>query len=423
MICVRDFLTCAALLTVFGLFLSPAPASAEWTLESAIRRALEVSPEVRVADADVAVRTGELTQAGAWPNPTVEARADNRLGQEDGRGGTDVTQLILSQPLPLRRLERERRAAEGRLASSQETRRLRLLQLEREIAEAFADAQLAEARLTLARRRQAEIYPDTTGDRRRDRLVRYLAPFDRARLALLREEANQAVAIAERERAVAFATLRARLALAPDLPLDVAALTLPALPADPERLRTDIERHPAVAAASRAQEAAVAQVSAAQSQRLADPTFNLFRERDVLNDARRNVTGIGISVQVPLWNANTGPVERARAEVIRAQAELDVQRRDVSARLQRSYTELARVREQAARVQESLIEPARKLNELARRSFSTGEVNVLALVDATATYYDAQARSLELLRQAQVAEAELRLATGRSLVMPEDQRQ
>ncbi len=398
-------------------------AAAEWTLEAAIRRGLEVAPEARAAEADVAVRAGELKQAGTWPNPTVEARADNRLGLEDRRGGTDLTQLVFSQPLPLRRLERERRVAEGRLASSEESRRFRLLQIERETAEAFFEVQLAQAKLNLARQRQSEVYPDTVSERGRDRLVRYLAPFDRARLTLLREETNQAVAIAEREQAQALAALRTRLALPPESSAEVAPLTLPSAPTGLEALTQALESHPAVAAARRAHEAATAQIAAAQSQRLADPALNLFHERDVLNDARRNVIGVGISVQIPLWSANTGPVDRARAEATRAQAELDAQRRDVLVRLQRSYVELTRLREQTGRVQENLIEPARKLHELARRSFNTGEVNVLALVDAANTYYDAQARYLELLRQAQIADAELRLATGRSLIAsPEEQR-
>jgi cobalt-zinc-cadmium efflux system outer membrane protein len=402
------------------LYLSlPSTANAQWTLESAIERALEVAPETRVADAEVAVRAGELKQAGSWPNPTVEVRADNKLGQEDRRGGSDFTQLVFSQPLPLRRLERERQVAQGRLASSEENRRFRRLQIEREIAEVFADVQLAQAKLDLARQRQAEIYPDSESTGRgRNRLVRYLTPFDRARLTILREEANQAVTIAEREHTQALAALRVRLALSPETSLAVTPLVSPPTPATLEPLRQEIENHPAIAAARRTHEAAIAQIDAAQSQRLADPALNVFHERDVLNDSRRNITGIGISVQIPLWNTNTGPVDRARAEAARAQAELDAQRRDVLARLQRSYTDLTRLRDQAAQVQGNLIEPARKLNDLARRSFNTGEVNVLALVDATGTYHDARARYLELLRQAQLAEAELRLASGRSVAAP-----
>mgnify|MGYP002336046246 CR=1 FL=1 len=385
-------------------------------LESAVERALQVAPEIRAADADVAARAGELRQARSWPNPTVEARADNKLGQETGTGGTAMTQLALSQPLPILRLPRERRVAEARLAAAEASRNFRRLQIERDTAQAFFAAQLAQTRLALARERldQTGLYPD--GRQRRDPLKRYLTPFDRARLALLREEANQTVASAGREHATALAELRARLALPAAADVELADSILPDAPPVSDPATSPIDNHPAIAAAQRAQEGAVAGISAARAQRFADPVLNLFRERDFLNDARRDVTGVGVSVQVPLWNLNRGPIERAQAEAARAQAELDVQRREIALGLARSQAELARLRAQAEQVRDSLLEPARRLHELAQRSFHTGEVNVLALIDAANTYYDARARYLELLAQAQLAAAELRLAAGRSVV-------
>lgn len=398
-----------------GLLLSGAiraDETATWSLEAAVRRAREVAPELRAADADVAARAGEVRTARAFPNPTIDVRADDRLGQGDGRGGTDFTQLALSQPLPLRRLERERRAAELRLAAGAATRRYRSLQLDRETAAAFYAAQLAQARLALARERLEQ----TGGESRRDPLKRYLAPFDRARLAILREEANQAVGAAEREQQQALTALRARLGLPAAEPIELAAAALPPAPAALETLLAEVDNHPAVAAAQKSHEAAVAGIDAARSQRFADPALNLFRERDVLANSRRDVTGVGVSVQVPLWNTRRGPIDTAVAEAGRAQAELDVERRDLLTRLQGSYAELVRLREQAERVRDHLLEPARKLHQLARRSFGAGEANVLALVDATNAYYDARARYLELLAQAQLAAAELKLASGVSLV-------
>ena len=54
--------------------------------------------------------------------------------------------------------------------------------------------------------------------------------------------------------------------------------------------------------------------------------------------------------------------------------------------------------------------------ELTQKGYSTGEQNGLALVDASNTYFDAQARYLELLRDAWIEAAELRLAAGISLL-------
>lgn len=58
---------------------------------AAVRQALTAAPETRAATAEVAAREGALKQAGAWPNPSVDLRAEQKPGIEDGRGGADLT--------------------------------------------------------------------------------------------------------------------------------------------------------------------------------------------------------------------------------------------------------------------------------------------------------------------------------------------
>ena len=52
---------------------------------------------------------------------------------------------------------------------------------------------------------------------------------------------------------------------------------------------------------------------------------------------------------------------------------------------------------------------------LTRKAFAAGEQNGLALLDASNTYFDTQARYLELLQEAWIEAADLRLATGIAL--------
>ena len=193
------------------------------------------------------------------------------------------------------------------------------------------------------------------------------------------------------------------------------------MPAPPalEALERNLDNHPLLAAARKEQQAAEANIAAAQSQRFADPALNLFRERDILAGSRRDVTGVGLSVQVPLWNSNPGVVDKARAEALRARTEFDIARRDALTRLRRSHAELALTRAQAERVRANLLEPAQRLDELARRSFAAGEANVLALIDAANSYFEAQAHYVELLVQAQGAAADLRFTAGQSLIAGE----
>ncbi|MEK7759014.1 MAG: TolC family protein [Pseudomonadota bacterium] len=180
-----------------GLLLVIACASVQaqvWTLESSIERATTVAPELRAGESEVAARTGELTQAGAWPNPTVELRADEKLGIDDGRGGYSLNQVSITQPIPLRRLAHQRRAAEAGLESARAGQRHQRLQLETRTAHAFHALQLAAERQRLAEERLNFAEGLRPGA---DRLVRYLSPLERARLDILRESAHHDVAQAE----------------------------------------------------------------------------------------------------------------------------------------------------------------------------------------------------------------------------------
>jgi len=401
-----------------GLLLCIASAGVQaqvWTLESSIERAITVAPEQRASEAAVAARAGELTQAGAWPNPTVELRADEKLGIDDGRGGYDLTQAAITQSLPLRRLAHQRRAAEAGLESARASQRYQRLQLETRTAQAFHALQLAAERLRLAEERlkfAAGLHP---GADRPDRLVRYLSPLERARLDILRESAHQDVAQAEGKWSEAVAQFRSLLALPVDEPNTTIALTPIDAPAALNRLQERLASHPALRAIQQTRAASLAAVDVARSQRFADPTISVFREQDNLAGSRQDYTGIMLGVQIPLWNFNGGGVARAVAEADKADALLAAQQRELESRLRQNHLHLGHLIEQADHYRTRLLVPARQLLDLTHKGFATGEQNGLALVDASNTYFDAQARYLELLHDAWSEAAELRLAAGISL--------
>lgn len=416
------FMALAVTVVAWPVLPTMAADASGWTLEAATRRVLELAPERRAAAADIAARAAELRQAGSWPNPSIDLRADDRLGQEDSRGGTDLTRAGISQPLPLRRLSRQRTAAEATLRATEASGRSQQLQIEQETARVFYALQLAAARLKLAQDRLtlAADYPDRAGGRaKHDPLVRYLTPLERQRLAVLREEAQQAALAAQREYEKAQIGFRSLLSLPPDAAVTLAPLAPLATPPALVELERGLETHPALAAARQEVEAARAGIAVAESQRFADPELGVFRERDFLNGARRDVTAIELSVQIPLWNLNRGPVDKARAETLRAQANLAVLQRDAASRLRQSHTELTRLMEQVERMRAHLLEPAREVLSLTRRAFAAGESNILGLVDANNTYFDAQTRYLDALSDGALAAADLRVATGQSVVTEE----
>lgn len=384
-----------------------------WTVESATRRVLEVAPEGRQADATVEVRQEQLAQAGRWPNPSIDLRADNRVGHMSGQGGTNLSQIAISQPLPFRRLARQRAAAESNLAAAQEMRRADLLALERDAARVFLALQFAAARRQLAQER-LQVTDTYIGQGGGGTLKRYQTPLERQRLAMLRNDAQQAVIFAQRDYDNALIEFQGLLALGGSISIEVAAPDTPQPPPPFSELEKALDNHPVMMAVRHDSEAAQEGIEVAQSQRYADPTLKFFRERDFLNGTY-NVTGVGLGVEVPLWNQNRSLEGKARAEAYASQARKETVERDMHTRLAQAYAQLLRQEEQLEQMRTRLVDPAQNVLQLTRRSFAAGEANVFALVDANNAYFDVRARYLDLMQGCAMAQADLRYAAGISI--------
>lgn len=389
-----------------------------WTLESTTSRVLEVAPESRQSDAAVEMRQEELVQAGRWPNPSIDLRSDDRVGQMSGQGGANLAQIALSQPLPLRRIARQRIAAESNLLAAQSGREAQLLLLEREVARVFHAVQFAAAKHQLAQERLelTNNFVATKTVVSGDRLKRFLTPLELGRLAILREDARQAAILAGRDYENARIEFKNLLGLMHEVNPHITPLALPARPPTFDVFSRELAHHPVIEAARRETEAAQEGIEVAESQRFSDPVLKLFRDREFNNGTTFNVTGIGIGVEIPIWNQNRSLEGKAKAEADASRARYDAVLRDAQTRLEQAYAQLINIQDQTSQINANLIEPAYKVFELARRSFAAGESNVLALVDANNAYFDARARYLELLQGCVLAAADLRLAAGQFII-------
>lgn len=390
-----------------------------WTLEESIRRVVEIAPETRGAQAVVNARQGALEQAGAWPNPEIELRADDKIGKDAGTGGTDFTQLAVSQPLPLSgRLGHQQAVAGAALEAARAERRYQQVRLESQAAQRYHDLQLATERLHLAEQR-LQLADDFQNVGRRRAQAGELSDLERQRLDLIREAAQQDLEEAEGAYNEALSRFRAYLGL----PVDTVPELVPLQPLGPvpalDQLQAGLVGHPALLAAKRRVEAARSGVNLARAERLPDPSLRLFRERDFLNGRRQEVTGVGLGITVPLWDRNRGRIDEARAQVIEIQSERQALERDLNSRLQQSYVHLKSLLQQGEHYRTRIFQPAQRVFDLTRKAYASGEVEILSLIDANNTHFDARERYLELLQEAWLAAADLRLAAGRALVSTE----
>lgn len=410
-------------IAVFGLIffcttplLAVAQTKDAWTLEDSIQRVVKIAPETRAARAEVDARKGALQQAGAWPNPHIELRVDDKIGKDDGRGGSDFTQFSFSQPLPLTgRLGYQRAVASAELAAARSERRYQHVQLEMQVAQRYHTLQLSADRFGLAKQR-LQLADELQRVGRLREQAGELSKLERLRLDLIREAAQQILDKTEGETNEALSRFRAYLGLRPEIMPQLTPLT-PFGPVPPlQQLQAGLTEHPALQAARRRLNASRSKVDLVRARRIPDPTLRLFSERDFLNGRRQDVTGVGIGISIPLWDRKSGRLSEARAQVVQTQSELQILERDLASRLQQSYLHLNHLIEQGKHYLVRVLDPAQNIFGLTRKAYASGEVEILSLIDANNTYFNARERYLELLQEAHLEAAELRLAAGRALV-------
>jgi outer membrane protein TolC len=77
---------------------------------------------------------------------------------------------------------------------------------------------------------------------------------------------------------------------------------------------------------------------------------------------------------------------------------------------------LARLVKQAEQYKTNVLIPSQEVLELTKSGFDVGEVDLLNFIDANKTYFEARKNYLELLYEASIEFAEVRLAAGISLL-------
>lgn len=386
------------------------------TLGEAVRRASDLSPLVAAARGRVDAAAGALHQAGRIPNPLGEVRVegwDFHADHATPRWDNVDFFATLQQPIELgaKRSARTAEASAARDAATSEaeqTRRAVILETVRTYLATVRARSLLEAheknREGLARiveileRRVAEGWTAEAD------LLRFRAELARAEEALLRVRLD-----GDRERRL--------LAVLVGEPVAPSRLVEPALPAvpegDPDALaRSALERRPEVAAAR--SRVAQAREAARLERARRVPTVGLTAgyKRSFGLD-----TGLaGLTVPLPLFDANAGNVARAEAEARAAEAGLAALESRLLAGGSAEVLAARELRARALTVERDLVLPADGASDAATAAFREGASDVLRLVDAYRLSLDARRDALDLLAEAALRTAEVRLMLGEEAI-------
>ena len=408
---------CAPLAASMLLVTTPSIAQ-QWTLESSVRQAISAAPELQKSAAEMAARRQDIKLSSLWPDPSIEFRVDNKLGKDDGSGGYDLTDITISQPIPLSRIKHQESVAQARLKATAYSHAHQALLLQNRVSRVFHQLQLASAELALAEKRLqlADQLSRPTRKNAQGVVVRYLTPLEKMRLGIIREQAHQAASSAEGKYAEALNEFARLLVIEPDTASGVAELRpmdiLPTL----EQLYSLQQQHAQLSGQQQQLLAANHEIDLARSSQMEDPTVSLSRSRDSFSSGREDVFGLMFNIQIPIHDRKDIATSKARYQASQQRIELQRLKRDLQINLKRSFTHLHHLVEQSRNYEQKVLKPAQKMLDLTQRGFSSGELSLLSLVDANNTYFEARLHHLELLYQAWIERADLNLYAGQLIV-------
>lgn len=382
-------------------------------LRAAIAMALQANPGLRAASRDQDATEAAIVQAGAWPNPTLDAQV------EDLRRDNRTTTLQLSQPIELggKRAARVTAAERARdqAASALDGRRA---DIRAATVTAFFEVLTAQERLRLAQ--------DSVG----------LAQTA-TRAAANRVAAGKVSPLEETRARVAEAGIRVEL-LQAEGTLRSARQQLAALWGNPTARFTQVEgavdQLPGMASAQDVQgrladapvvrqarlevERRRALSDLEQARRIPDVTVSLGAKRVPSSEGetgggRRNQVVVGLSIPLPIFDTNRGNVAEALSREEKARDELAAAELQLGADVAQATERLGSARATAQTLQRDALPGAETAYKAATKGFELGKFSFLEALDAQRTLFQVRAQYLLSLADAHRAAGELDRLLGR----------
>lgn len=396
------------------MFATTESTAQQWTLGSSVQQAMLTSPELKQSTAEIGARQEEINLSSMWPDPEIGFRVDNKMGQDDGAGGYDLTDIVIRQSIPVSRIKYQESAAEASLKAARFSRQYQSLQVQNRVSKVFHQLQFASAELKLAEK-QLKLADELYGQDNKDSevvVVRYLTPLEKMRLTIIREEARQAASSAEGKYKEVLSEFVKLLGIEMDSVSSVSELLPISVVPDKNQLTSLQSSHAQLSSQQQQVLAANHQIDVARTSQMIDPTIGLSWSKDTLSVGRSDIYGIMFNIQIPISDRKDTAESKATYKASQQKIELQLLRRELKINLNRSYTHLNHVIEQATEYKKKVLKPAGKMLELTNKGFTSGELNILSLVDANNTYFAARLAYLELLYQARVELAEVKLFAG-----------
>ena len=360
-------------------------------LREALRLFRANNLSLRKAQSEARSIRGEARQAGAYPNPTLQATHEPLWR---GAESQSETYLNVRQQIEWSGRSARIRSARERAAAAQARAAVDSARLALQVTEAYVEAATAETRLRRLRQvtrvfRQAD---SSMAKRRREGDA---SGYAARRIRLERARYEQRLAAARLETRSARRQL-ALLVLPEGAPL-VAADSLPSSmpPAISERraLQAALRQRPELRRWQSAVESQKAARRAARRQAWPDPyvTAGYKRQSNGFEGAF-----LGVGIPLPFFDRNQGAAEAEAERLDAAQTQQILARREIRNEVRRVHAAYTSARRQDQLLGDDLLRGTGDLLRIAQTSYGEGEMSLVELLDAADAYRDARLRSVDL---------------------------
>ena len=170
-------------------------------------------------------------------------------------------------------------------------------------------------------------------------------------------------------------------------------------------------QHPAVAAANARVQALEADVSAERRARVPGFSVGVFAD----NELDRAAYGVRLSVDLPIWNWNSGNIRRAESALAAGRKRLEAQRLEVESAAIELQSSCEASVALAARYRDKMRPRAAEAARSIERSYEIGESTLLEVIDARRTFLETRTEYLIALARAQNDCSRLAVLLGEEL--------
>lgn len=385
--------------------------STGFTLDDAIAKALMQSPRLKAFNSGVAAAKGELRQSTAWMNPEVGIQAENVAGKGAYKGfdAAEVTYGVTQEITIGGKISaRENIAGKGlEIASLDE--QAATLDVIRDVTTAYAEAVAAEENVRLATE-QKELAEDVLKSVS-IRVGAAAAPLiQKSRAEVERSTATIALDTAMREREITRKNLATLLGEEKVMfTLDSSAFYAVTKP-DIAGIEDKLKANPDLVKLNSSLEQSKARLDLEKANAIPDPRLNVG-VRDFRDNGDQAFV-VGVSLPIPVFNANRGNIEKARNEMSRAEFENRNAALTINADLTRAEQQMENAYLRAETLKHEVLPSADKAFRLSREGYGAGRFPYLEVLDAQRSLFGVKQQHIAALKEYHAARATLERLTA-----------